>query len=374
MTERWQVATLKDMCVVDWGNTNLTKSAYVDEGEYLAVSAAGCDGRIGHKEHARGTPVLSAIGAQCGKMFFPEEDFTAIKNTITLTPRPDICTGKFLYYLLTFIELPQRGAGQPFISKGDIQSFAVSYPPLPEQRRIVAILDEAFEGIATAKANAEKNLQNARYLFATELEVVFGNPSCSPWMPIRDLGEVYDGPHATPATVDSGPIFLGISALKDGLVDLAETRHVTSEDFLRWTRRVTPKGGDIVFSYETRLGQAALIPEGLLCCLGRRMGLVRVDQARVDPRFFTFQFVSPPFRRFLTNRVIRGATVDRIGLKEFPSFPVWLPELSEQQRVADQLDNLRVETRNLERICARKLATFDELKKSLLHQAFTGAL
>ena len=95
MTTGWQQGTLKDLCIVDWGNTNLTKASYVEDGDFIAVSAAGCDGRIGHKEHSRHTPVLSAIGAQCGKMFFPDEDFTAIKNTITLTPKDGICGGKF---------------------------------------------------------------------------------------------------------------------------------------------------------------------------------------------------------------------------------------------------------------------------------------
>ena len=115
MTEGWKTKTLCEICTVDWGNTNLTKSAFVEGGEYLAVSAAGCDGSIGHKEHAKYTPALSAIGAQRGRMFLPEEDLTAIKNTITLTPREAECSGKFLYQLLTHVELPKRGAAQPFI-------------------------------------------------------------------------------------------------------------------------------------------------------------------------------------------------------------------------------------------------------------------
>ena len=124
----WVEKTLADLCIVDWGNTELTKRAYVEGGKFLAVSAAGCDGRIGHKEHAKHTPVLSAIGAQCGRMFLPDEDFTAIKNTITLTPLDGRCTGKFLYRLLTHVELPKRGAAQPFISKGDVQAFQVVVP------------------------------------------------------------------------------------------------------------------------------------------------------------------------------------------------------------------------------------------------------
>jgi len=151
----WQEVTIKDIAVVDWGNTSLTKKAFVSDGPYLGVSAAGCDGRMDHAEHKKHTPVLSAIGAQCGRMFMPEEDFTAIKNTITLTPIDETCDRFFLYYLMTFVELPQRGAGQPFISKGDIQKFKVPLPPLEEQQRIVAVLDEAFEGLARARAHAK---------------------------------------------------------------------------------------------------------------------------------------------------------------------------------------------------------------------------
>ncbi len=71
---------------------------------------------------------------------------------------------------------------------------------------------------------------------------------------IGDVAEVFDGPHATPKTVDHGPIFLGINALSRGRLDISDTRHVTEDDYKKWTRRVTPSAGDVVFSYETRIG------------------------------------------------------------------------------------------------------------------------
>jgi type I restriction enzyme S subunit len=167
---------------------------------------------------------------------------------------------------------------------------------------------------------------------------------------------------------------LGISALEDGEVDLAETRHVTVQDFRQWTRRVKPQANDIVFSYETRLGQAAIIPEGLSCCLGRRMGLVRVDPNLVDPRFLVYQYISPPFRAFLDSRTVRGATVDRIPLREVPSFRIFLPSLSEQKRISTMLGVVRENTRRLEALFRSKLDALDALKQCLLHQAFTGNL
>jgi len=138
----WPMVKLGQVSEVDWGNTNLTKTSYVEDGEFIGVSAAGLDGRIDFAEHVAFTPVISAIGANCGKMFMPTEPFTAIKNTMTVTPRRDLLDNWYLYHCLGFYRLPRRGAGQPFISKGDAQEFLIPLPPVDEQKRIVAKLDE----------------------------------------------------------------------------------------------------------------------------------------------------------------------------------------------------------------------------------------
>ena len=151
---------------------------------------------------------------------------------------------------------------------------------------------------------------------------------------IGDVAEVYDGPHATPAKTAAGPIFLGISSLNSGRINLSGTEHLSEEDFAKWTKRVIPSAGDVVFSYETRIGEAAIIPAGLRCCLGRRMGLVRPDPNKLAPHFFLYQYLSPSFQDFLRSRTIHGSTVDRIALKEFPDFEINLPPLRLQQQIA----------------------------------------
>ena len=80
------------------------------------------------------------------------------------------------------------GAAIKRIILQDVTRATIPVPPLPEQRRIVGILDEAFAGIATAKANAEKNLQNARALFESHLQSVFTQRGKG-WVEKR-LGEV----------------------------------------------------------------------------------------------------------------------------------------------------------------------------------------
>ena len=91
---------LNEVCSVDWGNTDITKSSYIDNGKFVAVSAAGPDGRIDLCEHEGGKVVISAIGANCGKVFFIESDFTAIKNTIVLHSYKESIEPRFLFYLL----------------------------------------------------------------------------------------------------------------------------------------------------------------------------------------------------------------------------------------------------------------------------------
>lgn len=131
-----------------------------------------------------------------------------------------------------------------------------------------------------------------------------------------------------------------------------------------------PQANDFVFSYETRLGQAAIIPEDFECCLGRRMGLVRFDPSKVNSLYFVYQYVSPSFRAFLETKIVRGATVDRISIKRLSKFPILVPSLSEQERIAEEIGSFRIESQRLESIYRQKIAALDELKKALLHKAF----
>lgn len=158
----WPMVELADIAENDWGNTTLTKSAYVEDGPYLGVSAAGCDGRMNHAEHKVGTLVLSAIGANCGRMFFPKEDFTAIKNTITIKPHADAALPLLMFTMLEMSTFPRRGGGQPFIAKGDVLKHQIPLPPLAEQRAIVEEI-EAEQALVNANreliARMEKKIQ-----------------------------------------------------------------------------------------------------------------------------------------------------------------------------------------------------------------------
>lgn len=183
---------------------------------------------------------------------------------------------------------------------------------------------------------------------------------------IGQVTYIFDGPHATPPLSDEGPIFLGIDALDDGRLDLSQTRHVSHQVFLDWTRRVVPQSGDLVFSYETRIGQAALIPEGLKCCLGRRLALARPKSSAVNSQYLLYYFLAPSFQEHLRAHTKPGSTVDRIHLKDFPRFPLVLPPRQYQDAIANLLGSLddKIEWNR------RMAATLEEMARALFKSWF----
>ena len=186
--------------------------------------------------------------------------------------------------------------------------------------------------------------------------------------PIKDycLG-IFDGPHATPKESEHGPVFLGIKNLtNDGRLDLVEIRHVSEEEFPRWTRRVTPQEGDVVFTYEATLHRYAVIPEGFRGCLGRRVALVRPDPNQVDSRYLLYYFLSYQWRQVVEGSIISGATVDRIPLEKFPSFPIGLPSLPVQREVASILSTYDELIENNR----RRMALLEEAARQLYHEWF----
>lgn len=155
---------------------------------------------------------------------------------------------------------------------------------------------------------------------------------------------LYDGPHATPPDSDNGAIFLGISNItEDGRLNFSDIKYISEDDLPRWTKRVVPRGGDIVFSYEATLNRYAIIPEGFHGCLGRRMALIRPNEQIALGQFLYYYFFSDQWRSTIAENTVIGATVDRIPLIKFPDFPVSIPELDVQKKIVEILsayDNL----------------------------------
>ncbi len=155
---------------------------------------------------------------------------------------------------------------------------------------------------------------------------------------IEEVCDVFDGPHATPTKIDKGPVYLGIDAITDsGKINPNGYNYLSEEDYIKWTKRVTPKYGDIVFSYEATLGRYALIPKGFYGCLGRRLAVIRPKDERINVKWLYYYFRSPEWTVFIKNNTVKGSTVDRISVEDFPKYTIPLIERAEQDRIVDAL-------------------------------------
>lgn len=185
---------------------------------------------------------------------------------------------------------------------------------------------------------------------------------------IDEICYVYDGPHATPIKTASGPVYLGIDAItEDGHLNPAMYNHLSEQDYQVWTKRVTPQEDDIVFSYEATLGRYAMIPKGFYGCLGRRLAIVRGKDKRINPQWLYYYFLSPEWRAFIANHTVKGSTVNRISVDDFPNYSVPLPKRSEQDKIVEVLAAIDQRRINNINICEE----LEDMAKTLYDYWFT---
>ena len=272
-----------------------------------------------------------------------------------LKPKPFL-DPRFFYYQLHTAKLESLGYARHYRL---LKEHKVAYPPLPEQRRIVVILDEAFEAIATAKANTEKNLQNARDLFASYARNTFLEGEHRWSAKTLDRIATNMDSKRNPITKDDRKAgaypYYGASGIVDYVADYifdGDTLLI-SEDGANLLARSTP----IAFPASGRYW------------VNNHAHILKFDHMATQ-RFVEFFLESIPLDEYIT-----GAAQPKLNQKALNSIPIPLPAtVIEQAQVVDQLDALAMESELLRGMYERKLTALDELKKSLLHQAFSGAL
>lgn len=276
------------------------------------------------------------------------------------------------------MEALQKGASYPAVTDGEIRAQVISFPPLPEQRRIVGILDKAFDGIAAAKANAEKNLRNARALFESHLQSVF-TQRVGGWVQ-KPLAELCDAARV----ITYGVIKLG-EEVPGGVQCLRTSNvrwlHIETEGIKRIApllsaefARTILRGGEVLVNVRGTLGGVSVVSSDMSGWnVSREVAVVPVDPLRINPTFLAYSIGAGVSQAWLGG-VKKGATYVGINIEDLRLLPVKAPKLEKQEEIVLHLDSVYQETQRLESIYRQKLAVLDALKKSLLHQAFTGAL
>jgi type I restriction enzyme S subunit len=311
-------------------------------------------------------------------------DRTTINSSLLLIRSQKSILPKFLYrclsspYFQKIVNSRLNGATTPHLYQRDITEFPVYLPPVVEQRRIAGILDEAFAGIAAAKANCEANLRNARALFESYLHSVFSQRGGG-WVdlqkPLADLCElIVDCEHKTAPTQENGIPSIRTPNVGKGKLLLENVNRVSEETYREWTRRAEPRPGDLILAREAPAGNVAVIPKDTRVCLGQRTVLIRPRANVLDSSFLAYLLLEPRTQERLLAHS-RGATVEHVNMKDIRALKVGaIPSVETQRSVVGRLTVARDDGDRLATIYQQKLDALDALKKSLLHDAFRGAL
>ena len=290
---------------------------------------------------------------------------------------------EYLFYFLSQDNFRVSGAevmtgavGHKRVPKEFIENQKIPLPPLPEQKRIVAILDEAFAGIDQAVANAEKNLANSRELFESYINVkllkVASELSDKKLSDITEL--IVDCEHKTAPTQDTGYPSIRTPNIGKGELILGKVNRVSQTTYDLWTRRAKPIPGDLILAREAPAGNIGVIPEGEQVCLGQRTVLIRPLKNIIMPYYFACLILHPlTQKRLLAHST--GATVQHINMRDIRGLLIGkLPSIKEQLIDIQSIRRAQADFEILKNIYQQKLTALTELKQSILQKAFTGEL
>lgn len=253
-----------------------------------------------------------------------------------------------------------------------VSGVEVTFPPLEEQRRIAAILDQA-ETLRTQRRTALALLDSlTQSLFLDMFGDGLTNPHDWPTKSIDSVCElVVDCVNRTAPVVEAPTPYKMIRTtnVKGGSVDLSSVRYVSAETFKDWNRRATPRQGDVLLTREAPVGEAGILATNDNVFLGQRLMLYRPALNRLTSEYLLYSFMSP-YLQLQFDRHGSGSTVKHLPLPACRAFELRIPPLPLQQTFATRIASIEA----LKATHRRALAALDALFASLQQRAFTGAL
>ena len=387
----WEVKKLGEVCEVIAGQS--------PEGKYYNLEENGLPFYQGKKEFSRkfiGEPVkwttkvtkkaeandiLMSVRAPVGPINFSTQKI-CIGRGLAAIRANELIDKEFLFNFLLKNEdeiIGNTGAVFNSINKNQIKNILIPLPPLPEQKRIVASLNQAFTAIDKAKANTEKNLKNARELFQSKLQETFDNGKLK-----IDSGEWEEKKLGEVCLIERGssprPIKKYFTSGEDGVnwIKIGDTKGVNK--YIYSTRqKITKEGakksrhvqaGDFILSNSMSYGKPYIMKTDGYIHDG--WFVLRLHHF-VDTEYF-FQLLSSPYVNNQFHNLASGSVVKNINGDLVKKVILPIPPFAEQKQIVKKLDSVSTETKKLETIYQRKINCLDTLKKSILQKAFNGGL
>ena len=334
--------------------------------------------RIKYSFPKKGDILISASGTIGRRVRYDGEPaFFQDSNIVWIDNDEKQVLNDYLYFFYEFCDWqPSKGATIARLYNSNLTSIKIAFPKsLPEQKRIVAILDEAFEAIEKAKANAEQNLKNAKELFESYLQGVFENKG-KDWEE-KSLSEVCfkitDGSHNPPKGIDfSEYLMISSKNINNDFIDLDSPRYLKKEDFISENKRTDVVEGDVLLTIVGTIGRVAVVTnEHKYFTLQRSVAVLKPKKDIISSRFLMFSLRNI-FEEL--NESARGVAQKGLYLNQIRSIEISIPKLKTQQIIVEKIDYLLAETKKIETIYQQKINDLEELKKSILQKAFSGEL
>jgi type I restriction enzyme S subunit len=378
--DTWVIKGLGEICeVLDSQRIPITKRDR-KAGMYPYYGATGILDYVDDYIFSEKLVLLGEDGAKwesgSNSAFIAQGKYWVNNHAHVLRPNRALVKDEWLVYYLNHCDLTKFISGLTVskLNQERMRNIPIPLPPLPEQQRIVAILDQAFDAIERAKANTEKNLANARELFKSILSITFSKQT-SEWRKTT-LGEISDinyGYTEKTSFDEIGPKFLRITDIQNNNVDWEKVPYcrIPGKDMDKFKLM----DGDIVIARTgATTGKSFLIYRPPISIFASY--LIRVAIKNKDiliPEFLIYFFNSTTYWDSI-KKGISGSTQGGFNATKLSLLTIPLPPLPEQQIIVAQLDTLSTETQKLEALYRQKLADLAELKRSILQKAFNGEL
>ena len=329
-------------------------------------------------------------GATTGKtsfvsIDFPYQEASVNEHVFILRGNNDIIFQKFLFYHL-FSTTGQRqidanfhGAAIGGINTQFVKNYSLVLPPLPTQKKIVAILDKV-EKLKGWRREADELTDEL--LKSTFLEMFYkNNPDYFNWefVAIKDLtsqekGSLRTGPFGSDLKhsefVDSGIAVLGIDNVVNNRFQWGQRRYITKEKY-DGLKRYTVHPNDILISIMATIGKSCVVPDDIpLSISTKHLAVITSDRTKCDPQFLSHSILfHPEIKQQLTKANI-GAIMDGLNLKIIKSLKIPLPPLSLQHKFTEILKNVESVRQNQN----QSQQKINNLFNALMQQAFRGEL
>jgi type I restriction enzyme S subunit len=325
--------------------------------------------------------IILSSRAPIGHLAINKKPISTNQGCKGLVPKKGVDT-LFLYYFLSkSVELLNSlGTGTTFkeLSGSKLATVEILIPPLPEQQRIVAILDEAFDAIAKAKANAEKNLKNSKELFESYLQGVFENGN---WKAksIQEITKVINGYAFASNDFKSTNTIKSIKITNVGVKKFVEeVDNYLPEKFKDTLKDVLVKEGNIVIALTRTIIstglKVAIVPESYDGALLNQRVAALVPNEKIINQRYLYNFLTTDGVAKYVLAHVNTLMQPNLSINDLKNLPVPCPSLKEQSEIVTKLDALSLETKRLEAIYQQKINDLEELKKSVLQKAFSGEL